>query len=176
MSMQLKFVKGNVVGTKFNEPTLLIHCCNIYNGFGSGVAGTIAQKYPHVKRTYHEWYDSTMHECDITDKSIPFNLGKIQIVGVDDNLKIVNMLGQSYPGGETFKIDGKKVFLRPVRLDSIRECLYNVAVAAKSLNCQVVGPRFCGGLAGADFMTEVVPLIEECLLAYDIPVTIYDLE
>lgn len=172
----LKFTKGNVLNQAFNTQTLLIHCCNIYNGFGSGVAGAIARKFPHVKAEYHNWYDSTMHECEIMDESVPFNLGKVQWVDVHLNLKIGNMLGQSYPGGQDFKIGDKKIHLRPVRLDSIRECLYNVAVVAKKLDAQVVGPKFASGLAGGDWKTEVEPLVEECLLKFDIPVTIYDLE
>lgn len=172
----MNFVKGNVVAQKFSEPTILVHCCNTYNGFGSGVAGAISKVYPKVKRAYHDWFGDSFYECDVRDTEVPFMMGQVQLVQIDQNLYVCNMLGQSYPGGEKFQIGEKSVYLRPVRLDSIRECLYNVAVLAKQLNAKVVGPRFCGGLAGADFMTEVVPLIQECLLAFDIDVTIYDLE
>ena len=173
MTAVLKYKVGNVVEQTFDEPTLLIHVCNTFNGYGSGVAGAIARKYPNAKKRYHQWFKDRE---DILSPFASFTLGNIQFVDVADNLIIVNMLAQCMPGGNTFFIGGEEVHLRPIRLDSLRECLLRVASIAKKNNLKVVGPMFAGGLAGANFDLEVVPLIEECLLKYNIDVTIYKLE
>lgn len=116
----MKYVKGNVLEQRFDEPTLIVHCCNVYDGFGSGFAGAVAKKYPRVKYAYHEWFRDTICVCDIQEQDVPFNLGKVQPVKISEGIYIVNMLGQSYPGGEIFCLNSKKIYLRPVRLDSIR--------------------------------------------------------
>ena len=172
MTTVLKYKIGNVVEQTFDEPTLLIHVCNTFNGYGSGVAGAIARKYPLAKEYYHTWCS----ESKKTTLTTPFTLGNIQLVAVSDNLHICNMLGQAMPGGNTFSIAGEEVHLRPIRLDSLRECLLRVAVIAKKRNFKVVGPMFASGLAEGLWTEEIVPLIEECLLKYDIDVTIYKLE
>ncbi len=172
MTSQLKYKVGNVVEQEFNEPTLLIHVCNTFNGYGSGVAGAIARKYPLAKESYHNW-------CRDSKKSSllkPFTLGNIQVIHVKGYTYICNMLAQVMPGGNAFFIGTEEVHLRPIRLDSLRECLLRVASIAKKSNFKVVGPMFGSGLAEGKWDEEIVPLIEECLLKYDIDVTIYKLE
>ena len=172
MTAVLKYKVGNVVEQTFDEPTLLIHVCNTFNGYGSGVAGAISKKYPAAKQMYHEWYQTS----DKNRHYQQFALGNIQVVKVNDNLSIVNLLAQVMPGGNTFFIGGEEVHLRPIRLDSLRECLIRVSAIAKKHNFKVVGPMFGSGLAEGKWDEEIVPLIEECLLKYNIDVTIYKLE
>lgn len=167
---------GNILDETFTDKTILIHCCNDLGKFSAGMAAAIAKKYPEVKRAYHDWHDSTSYACDILEEDVPFRLGKVQYIKVSPNLVIGNFLGQTTPGGETFRIGDKSAYLRPVRLDSVRECLYNVAKLAKDRNANVVGPMFCSGLAGANWDAEIAPLVEDCLCRFDIPVTIYRLE
>ena len=193
MTTKLKYMVGNVVDQQFKEPTLLIHVCNVCDGYGSGVAGAITKKYYHAKAEYHEWYNSTTSvvvqshvERDNTDEinerlyedygDTQFMLGQIQVIEVVHNLFIVNMLAQVTPSGDTFKIGSEKVYLRPIRLSSLRECLYRVASLSKGLGAKVVGPMFASGLARGNWDEEIVPLIEECLLKFDIDVTIYKLQ
>lgn len=168
---KLKYAIGNVVEQKFTEPTVLIHVCNTFNGYGSGVAGAIARKYPLAKENYHEW-NNAFKKCY---SSTPFTLGNIQLVEVSPNLGICNMLAQVMPGGNTFFVGSEEIHLRPIRLDSLRECLLRLASIAKKMNLNVVGPMFGSGLAEGKWDKEIVPLIEECLLKYDIDVTIYKL-
>ena len=186
--MSINYVTSDVLKQKFSKPTLIIHVCNDRDGFGSGFAGAVAKKYPEVKAAYHDWYrvteTQTITAREDSDEVLnpydtefsQFTLGEIQLVKVNDTTYVVNMLSQSKPGGETFNIGPKSVYLRPIRLDSLRQCLYNVAVWAKRLNAQVVGPKFGSGLSKGKWDEEIVPLIEECLCGFDIPVTIYTLE
>lgn len=46
----IEYVKGNIL----EDPTVkvLMHGCNCSGGFGSGVAGQIAKKYPIIKKWF----------------------------------------------------------------------------------------------------------------------------
>jgi O-acetyl-ADP-ribose deacetylase (regulator of RNase III) len=184
---QINFLDGDITKQLFKPKTLIIHCCNDKNGFGSGVAGSIARRWSHVKECYHKWWENCVtelmvkyglddeepHELEL-EESV-FCLGEIQLVETakDSDIYVVNMLGQSTPGGSHFNIAGQKVYQRPFRPESIRQCLYKVAEIATKYNYKVVGPEFCGGLSGANFDTEVVPLIDECLTSFGVDVTIF---
>lgn len=182
--MEINYIKGNVLDFEFTKPTLVCQVNNDRGGYGSGYAAATISKWPFVQKCYRHWFRqgftptcinlNTVHSKEIS----PWNLGEIQAVQVIENPLVysVQMLAQSTPGGTNFNIGDKEVYLRPIRLDSLRHCLYNVASLAKKLNAEVAGPMFGGGLAGASFENEIVPLIEECLLAFDIPVTIFKLE
>jgi len=176
--MNIKYVIGNVLEQKFNENTLICHVVNTESKFGSGFAYGVLKKYPNVKNEYHKWCNNFTYQCDFRKQNIPSILGQIQLIKVEDNpnVYLCQMMAQSTPGGNTFFVGKDEVHLRPIRLDSLRECLLRVASIAKKNSLKVVGPMFAGGLAGANFDLEVVPLIEECLLKYDIDVTIYKLE
>lgn len=169
---------GNVLSQKFAKPTIICHIVNTESKFGSGFAYAVLKKYPEVKQKYHDWYDVTMTACDIRDTDIPFMLGQVQLTKVQDSpeLYLCQMIAQGTPGGNYYEIGKEKIYLRPIRLDSLRECLYNVAVVAKKIGADVVGPRFGSGLAKGKWDEEIVPIIDECLTAFGIDITIFDLE
>lgn len=53
--MSLNYVNGNVLDT---ERTVIAHGVNCFGGFGAGVAGQIAKKWPIVKDKYLEKHTS----------------------------------------------------------------------------------------------------------------------
>lgn len=174
----INYVKGNVLDDleSYTEPTFLIHVCNDCGGFGSGVAGAIAKRYPHVRDEYMNWYKDGYQEDEVQAVKVPFKLGQVQFVQVEPNVYIINMIAQSTPGGEDFKIGKTKVYLRPLRLQSLEECLYRVASLSKELKHQVIGPMFGSGLAGGDWSGEIAPLVQDCLCNFDVDVTIFKFE
>lgn len=175
----INYKVGNVLTQKYDRKTLLVHVVNDANGFGSGVAGEILRRFPKAANIYHDWYQATSgpriadDECD---DDVPFVLGQICAVPVTDNLYIVHMIAQSQPGGDTIRIGDRSVYVRPVRLECLYECLLRVASLAKELDADIVGPMFAGGLAGASFDEEVVPVIKSAICEYDLDITIYKLE
>lgn len=175
---QIQYAIGNVLNQKFTECTLICHVVNTESKFGSGFAYGVLKKYPNVKNEYHKWCNNFTYKCDLRNQDIPSILGQVQLIKVQDspNVYLCQMMSQSTPGGNTFFIGGEEVHLRPIRLDSLRECLLRVAAMAKKRNFKIVGPMFASGLAEGKWDEEIVPLIEECLLKYDIDVTIYKLE
>lgn len=171
----IKYKVGDVLNQTYDGPVLICHIIGNSNAFGAGMAAAVARKYPEVKRAYDSWYDDTIFPCDIRNADVPFMLGEIQPIQVSDNVYVVNMLAQSRAGGSTFYIGREKVWLRPIRLDSLRECLYNVAVLAKQMNAKVVGNMFGSALAGGQWDSEIAPIVEDCLCRFGIDVTIYSL-
>ncbi len=53
---QLKYVKGDATNPQA-EKFVLIHVANNANGFGSGFAKAVANKWPEVKKVYHSLFD-----------------------------------------------------------------------------------------------------------------------
>lgn len=164
-------MKGNVVTDydKIDGRKIMVHCVNTSGVMGSGVALAIKQKWKHVFECYSGWYDEgwgTSYE-DLNTQ-VQFMLGQVQLVKADSELLVANMIAQTEPRGCT--IDG--VYLRPIRLESLKECMLRVRKLAKELNSSIIGPKFCSERAGGDWDNEIVPLIEE--IWKDIPVTIFE--
>lgn len=177
----INYKNGNVLEYKFIKPTLICHICNDHGGFGSGFAYAVLNKYPIVRQEYLSWYKKHGAYKIVnapSDGSISiFRLGEIQAVRVSTNpdLYLVQMIAQSKPGGHDFIINGHKIHARPIRLDSLAQCLYNVGELAEKLSADIVGPMFGGGLAGANFDNEVVPVIDKCLTNNGVDITIFKL-
>lgn len=106
--MSIKITKGDVLESKVDGKKVIVHCSNDINSFGSGVAGNIARKWPHVKQKYHNW-------C--TEPRISHYLGQIQMVKAEENTFVCNLIGQRDIGG--FKIGDK--FIPPIRYEAIEE-------------------------------------------------------
>lgn len=174
--MPIEYKTGNVLDHKATKPTILIHICNDRGGWGSGFVVPLAKKWKVTEASYREWYSTTVWDAEDCDRPAIFALGEVQFINVNDNITVGNMIGQSTPGGVSIQIGKEKEYLRPIRLESLRECLLRVAERAKLANAEVIGPMFGSGLAGGKWDEEIVPLIESCLCKYDIPVTIYRFE
>lgn len=156
----------------------IVHCVNAGNSMGSGVAKSIFTKWPKVKTNYHQWFDG--FSKNTSGKPI---LGNIQFVRVDEGYKnqfVVNMIGQDYPGGHNFNINGKDIHLPPVRYKSLEKCMLHVAEAIykakgnNGINYSIIAPWFSCGLAGGDQKT-TLELINRIWIDNNIDVTICEL-
>lgn len=172
----INYIDGNVLDHKRNKKTILIHVNNDCGGWGSGFVVPLGKKYPLAEDSYRKWYEDGFTKPLSGLGQIPFTLGRIQLVKVEPDLYIGNMIAQSQPGGCSIKVDDDEVYVRPIRLECLEECLYRVAAAAKKLDAEVIGPAFASGLAGANFKSEVEPLINKCLTRFGIQTTIYILK
>lgn len=180
----MKIVSGDVLNHKVTRPTLLLHVVNNCGVMGAGVAFSIANKYPVVKKSYLHWFEATESPTLMTDgESISsyiedewssFQLGQIQAVKVAENLYVLNMLAQVEPGGTYIQIGEDRVYLRPIRMDSLKECLLRSTSLAKELKAEIIAPKFGCGLAGGSW-NEIQTYIKEYISDYGIDVTIYEL-
>lgn len=153
--MILKYVKGDATEPIGDGKKFIIHCCNDLGLWGAGFVLAISKKWKDPEIQYKSWFENQKNK---------FKLGSIQIVPVDNDISVVNMIGQS---GVRNKSNPT-----PIKYDAIRKCLKQVAIAAKFNKASVHAPQFGSGLAGGDW-GEIENIINEELIEKNIDVTIY---
>lgn len=145
----VKIVKGDLFK---GEVDIIAHGCNTKNGFGSGVAGTIALQHPRAKIEYHAKFFKDGWE-----------LGDVQFV-MSNSQTIANCATQNeyYPRNK-------------VHADyySIRVAMEKVKAFAKAGNFSVGMPRIGCGLAGGDWSI-VKDILDEVFSDYDVTVFVQD--
>jgi O-acetyl-ADP-ribose deacetylase (regulator of RNase III) len=96
---------------------------------------------------------------------VPFELGQVQIVQVEETVWIANLIGQ-----HGIKRQGGNP---PIRYEAIREGLRGVAAEAIAKNAAVHMPRIGCGLAGGSW-EKIESIIRTELTAAGVPVFVYD--
>jgi len=123
--MAIKFITGDL---STSPDPVIAHGCNCKGGFGSGVAGVIAKKWPKARTEYKKVYKPTM-------------LGNIQTVKCGDKV-IVNMFTQL-----TYGRYGKHV-----DYEAVESCMIKLRTFAElELHNAISIPRIGSGLAGGDW-------------------------
>lgn len=146
---------------------ILVHICNDIGAWGSGFVVALSRRFDmpglDPEEAYREWHRSP-------PTNLPFQLGEVQLVRVDDDTYVANMIAQKgiKQSGKDFDIHADP----PIRYEAVEKCLNTVAVIAKSMGASVVGPRFGAGLAGGSWL-EIEKIINKTMDG--IPVFIYDL-
>lgn len=154
---KIKYVIGDALAPP-ERPCVIAHCCNNANGWGAGIVLAISRRWPGPEADYHEWYATNENHL-----GVPFELGQVQFVEVEDGLFVCNMIGQVLGGKHP-----------PVRYDALRKCLRQLGQHAAAMGAVVACPRFGCGLAGGTW-DKVEPLIIEEVCSRGVEVTVYDL-
>jgi hypothetical protein len=162
---KIKYIVGDLFAAIAENPNPIIipHICNDIGAWGAGFVVPLGKHFPKAKEMYLDW--ASKH-WKLT--GIPFKLGEAQYVHIDDQITVMNMIGQRDCGHDD---TGRP----PIRYSSLVRCMQNVAAIAEGLNAEIHAPAFGAGLAGGDweFLEE---FIIEIWCDWDIPVTIYSLE
>lgn len=156
---QIQYKKGDVTHPTENGKKILCHCCNSVGAWGAGVVVAISKRWKYPERLYRKW-----SKDGIID-GVKFQLGEIQVVPVEDDIDVINMIGQngiSHIGN-----------LPPIRYGAIYACLQKVGKIAKEQNAIVITPKFGAGLAGGSWHI-IERIIQETLCSNDIDVVIYE--
>jgi O-acetyl-ADP-ribose deacetylase (regulator of RNase III) len=156
--MAINYTKGDATKPKGQDPRIIVHVCNDIGGWGRGFVLALSKRWKGPEQEYREWSKGR--------GQIPFALGQVQFVSVDEELWVANLIGQ--------RGTGKKAGLAPVRYDAIREGLSKVAEFAKQHSASVHMPRIGTGLAGGDW-EKIQTLVEQELVSPGVAVTVYDL-
>jgi O-acetyl-ADP-ribose deacetylase (regulator of RNase III) len=127
-------------------------------GWGRGFVLALSRRWPEPERRYRAWYRG--------EEELPFALGEVQFVCVEENLWVANLIGQH---GLNRRAD-----VPPVRYEAIRAGLGRVADFAHKENASVHMPRIGCGLAGGEWHV-VERIIQEELTASGVAVTVYEL-
>lgn len=156
--MNINYVIGDATNPLGDGPKIIVHVCNDIGGWGRGFVVALSKRWPEPEQRYRAWHRG--------EDKMPFALGEVQFVQVADDIWAANLIGQR----DVRTIGG----IPPVRYDAIREGLRKVATQAAQLKAAVHMPRIGCGLAGGKW-EEVGKIVEEELVARDVPVTVYDL-
>ena len=155
----INYVNGDATKPIGGGPKFIIHCCNDLGLWGAGFVLAVSRRWPEPEEAYYS-----------LGEDLP--LGLAQIVSVEEDLWVVNMVGQHGVGNYGTE--------PPIRYDAIRRALVDVATACRDTayrdlyeSVAVHAPRFGAGLAGGDWSI-IERLINEELVTKGIEVTVYD--
>ena len=156
--MAVRHVIGDATDPRGPGPCIIVHVCNNVGGWGAGFVLALSARWEEPERSYAAWYHG-----ETTD--MPFELGQVQFVKVEDDIWVANMIGQHGVSPERG--------VPPVRYEAIREGLRRVAARAKELGASVHMPRIGSGLAGGNW-EEISKIVEEELASRGVEVTVYE--
>lgn len=120
----ISIVNGDLLES--NEQ-IIVHQVNCKGVMGSGVARCIKYKYPKAFNSYKK-------HCDISGSEL---LGKIQVINVEDNKKVINMFAQDDYGRDKQYTD----------LIAFKQCVLKIVDYAKRNNIHSVAMPYkigCG--------------------------------
>lgn len=142
----IKYIQGDLFDSKAD---IIAHGCNCRGGYGSGVAKTMAQKFPKAKSYYLEKYDED-----------GWDLGDVQFVTVVGGKIIANCATQDeyYPRNKCH-----------ADYPAIRKCMEQVRDFAKANGYSIAIPKIGAGLAGGDWNT-IEGILKDVFANYDITV------
>jgi hypothetical protein len=160
--MEIKYLSGHDVREPIGSGRKIIcHVVNDLGVMGAGVAKALYSKWPRVKSKYQNWH---LTGINIKDR---FELGKVQMVFVEDEIVVANIIGQHGVG----RHNGKN----PIRYNSLRDGFRYVKKACGYYEASIHLPYLIGcGLAGGKW-DKVEKIIREELSNFGIEVNVYDL-
>lgn len=154
--MPIKLIQGSLFTT---ECEVIAHGCNTTGGFGSGVAGQIAKRWPRVRDAYLKKYNS----------EAGWKLGDIQLVYSTDMMAfpvIANIATQ-----EKFGYDGALY----ADYQAIEKGFTRVLRYCDNNGYSVAAPRVGCGLAGGDWNTVFDILVEVSAKYENVLIEVYSL-
>lgn len=142
----ITYVQGDLLET---DAEIIAHGCNCVGGFGSGVAGQIAKKYPVAKYEYLRKHKDT-----------GWQLGEVQAVLIKATPPkwVVNCATQNeyMPRGVCH-----------ADYEAIRKCMSTIKETAKGLGYSIAIPKLGAGLAGGDWNI-IEKILEEVFSDYEV--------
>jgi O-acetyl-ADP-ribose deacetylase (regulator of RNase III) len=154
----IHYVVGDATKPQGEGPKFILHIVNDLGLWGAGFVLALSRRWSAPEECYYTWGG-------------PYVLGQVQSVKVEDDLWVMNMVGQHGVGRSGDP---------PIRYEALRECLQWAAKWAHDplfrgpyKVCSVHAPRFGSGLAGGSWDV-ISGIISETLVAEGVPVTIYD--
>lgn len=142
----INYIKGDLFDT---DADIIAHGCNCRGGYGSGVAKTMADKYPKARHYYLDKHDDDGWE-----------LGDVQYVTQRDGKIIANCATQDgYMPRNVCHAD----------YGAIRKCMELVKDFAKGNGYKVAIPKIGAGLAGGDW-TKIEKILNDVFSDYDVTV------
>ena len=161
MMSEINYVNGDATRPTGGGPKFILHVCNTLGLWGAGFVMAVSRRWPEPEEAYYA----------LGEMCNGYSLGNVQAVQVENELWVVNMIGQC---------GVSRHHSPPIRYPAIRNALKRVVEMAKDpayrgpyKTVSIHAPRFGAGLAGGDW-TLIEEIINETLIAAGLEVTIYD--
>jgi O-acetyl-ADP-ribose deacetylase (regulator of RNase III) len=153
--MAIVYLNGDATKPVGNSPKIITHIVNSIGAWGKGFVISISKRWKEPEREYRKWYKN----------KVDFELGKIQIVKVEENIYVANLIAQEgiYP----------KLGVPPIRYEAFRSALKLLQREAIKLKADIHCPRLGAGLAGGSW-DKIEQIIIEELINNNIKVYVYD--
>ncbi len=153
----IRYVHGNALDPRGAGNRLV---CQMVNDrarkWGGGIARRTAEKYPRAEQEFAKW---------IVDQPLAERLGKAHFSSAIDGISIASLIAQEGFG---------KSHLPRIRYGALEESLKSVARYAQENGFSIHMPRIGTGTAGGTWEA-IEEIIDECLVATGLTITIYDL-
>lgn len=146
---KLTYVDGDATAPIGTGKKLIIHCCNDIGAWGAGFVMALSAKWDAPEQHYRALRS--------------YSLGNVQLVDVEEDITVVNMIGQQGCGPDEF---GNP----PIRYTAIMLALQQVNAEAEATGATVHCPKFGSDLAGGDWNL-IEALLQEIVT---VPVTVYN--
>ena len=153
----IQYMVGDATAPPRDKPGIIVHVCNDIGAWGKGFVLALSRRWKQPEQRFRAWSNG--------EDVLPYALGQVQFVPVEENLVVANLIGQHgirRQGG-----------LPPVRYEAIEQGLRRVAEQAQASGATVHMPRIACGLAGGTW-DKIEPLIQVELVAKGISVMVYD--
>jgi len=154
----IEYVQGDATRPLGSGPKIIVHVCNDIGAWGRGFVLALSKRWPGPESEYKKQWKQAQQE------KRRLELGHIQVVTVEDDILVVNIIGQRGLRSRRRR--------KVVVYDAVREGLVRVRKLAKSI-ATVHMPRIGCGLAGGDWSV-MEKIVQEELADHGIPVTVYD--
>jgi hypothetical protein len=146
---KINYVDGDATQPQGEGIKFIIHCCNDIGAWGAGFVLALSKRWSKPE----EYYRALRH----------YHLGATQNVQVEDDIYVINMIGQHGVGPDS---DGNP----PVRYVALMQCLEQVNQDAEHVGASVHCPKFGSDLAGGDWNV-IETILKEIMT---VPVTVYN--
>lgn len=147
----VNYITGDLFTTKAD---VIAHGVNCRGGFGSGVAGQIAKRYPYARHQYLSKFNKN-----------GWKLGEVQLVNIfGEGLVIANCATQDNYGGSGLLAN----------YEAIDKCLTYLEKYCLRLHLTLAIPRIGAGLANGDWVV-IQGIIEKIFTDSPVKIEVYSL-
>lgn len=147
-------VNGDATKPRGSGNKIIAQVINTSGGLGFGFGRSMSKSWPASKKAVANWMEN----------KYDFELGNSKLTQLSDDTYVFQMIAQKgiFPKGDNI----------PLRYDSLRTCLLDLAIEAKKLNASIHMPQIGAGQAKGDWGI-IEGMIYETLISEGINVTIY---
>ena len=146
-----------------HDGVVIAHVCNNVGAWGAGFVVPLAEAFPLSELEYHRW----RHDWMTSGLGQPFQLGEIQFVWGNDNVRVLNMIAQDHLPTRTRRM--------ALSYGALRRTLLAGARAMAEFDAAMVMPRIGCGIAGGDWEKVEEIIVDTVCDLHGVPVYVYDL-